>query len=135
MPSSRGSSLHRVGAAAGGGAVYSAMVALGLMATPPAAAGPLQLPATLGRGMAGLVCAYELEREGWAAAALEAQRRLGGRYWTLRVGSKINTVGGADQTVRFSDGFYVNAGPREFPAAMKACSAIAAGSERRSRSR
>ena len=57
MGVSRRSFLHRVGAAGGVGAAYSAMVALGLMATPVAAAGPPQLTPTLGRGKSVLISA------------------------------------------------------------------------------
>jgi monoamine oxidase len=121
---SRRSFLHRVGAAGGYGAAYSAMVAMGLMATPASAGGPPRLSPTLGRGksvvvlgggIAGLVSAYELERAGFAVTVLEARERVGGRNWTLRGGSKIEMDGEADQTVRFSDGIYMNAGPARIP--------------------
>ncbi len=124
MPISRRLFLHQVGAAGGYGAAYSAMVAMGLMATPAAAARPPQLPATLGQGrsvlilgggVAGLVSAYELERAGFKVTLLEARDRLGGRNWTLRGGSKIEMEGEADQTVQFSDGVYMNAGPARIP--------------------
>src|SRR4051794_5373510 len=124
MPVSRRSFLHQVGAAGGYGAAYSAMVALGLMATPAAAGVPPQLPADLGRGksvvilgggISGLVSAYELERAGFTVTLLEARERLGGRNWTLRGGSKVEMNGEPDQTVRFSDGVYMNAGPARIP--------------------
>jgi monoamine oxidase len=123
MGVSRRSFLHRLGAAGGAAAAYSAMVSLGLMAV-PARAGPLSLPATLGRGkrvvvlgggIAGLVATYELERAGFAVTLLEARDRLGGRNWTLRNGSKIEMAGEATQTVGFSDGLYMNAGPARIP--------------------
>jgi len=124
MPISRRSFLHRVGATGGYGAAYSAMVAMGLMATPAGATAAPQLPATfgkgrrvviLGAGIAGLVSAYELERAGFSVTVLEARERLGGRNWTLRGGSKIEMNGEADQTVQFSDGVYMNAGPARIP--------------------
>jgi monoamine oxidase len=124
MPVSRRSFLHRVAAAGGYGAAYSAMVVMGLMATPAVAAGPPQLSAGLGRGkrvvilgggIAGLVSAYELERAGFKVTLLEARSRLGGRNWTLRGGTKIEMEGEADQTVQFSDGLYMNAGPARIP--------------------
>ncbi|MGZ6039762.1 MAG: flavin monoamine oxidase family protein [Phenylobacterium sp.] len=124
MPVSRRSFLHRVAAVGGYGAAYSAMVTLGLMATPAAATSAPQLPATLGRGkrvvilgggVAGLVSAYELERAGFTVTVLEARDRLGGRNWTLRGGSKIEMEGEADQTVQFADGIYMNAGPARIP--------------------
>src|SRR5690349_7279312 len=101
MGLSRRSFLHRIGAVGGYAAAYSAMVSLGLMAT-PAKAGPLQLPSSLGAGksvivlgggIAGLTAAYELERAGFAVTPLEARDRLGGRNWTLRNGSKVEMVG------------------------------------------
>ena len=36
------------------------------------------------RGMAGLVAAYELKRQGHDPVVLEAQHRVGGRIYTLR---------------------------------------------------
>ncbi|WP_372785150.1 flavin monoamine oxidase family protein [Phenylobacterium sp.] len=124
MPISRRSFLHRVGATGGYGAAYSTMVALGLMATPAVATAAPRLPSGFGRGksviilgggIAGLVSAYELERAGFTVTVLEARDRLGGRNWTLRGGSKIEMVGEADQTVQFSDGIYMNAGPARIP--------------------
>ncbi|MBL8771360.1 MAG: FAD-dependent oxidoreductase [Phenylobacterium sp.] len=99
------------------------MVSLGLMAV-PARAGPMSLPAGLGRGrsvvilgggIAGLVAAYEMERAGFTVTLLEARDRLGGRNWTLRNGSRIEMVGETTQTVAFSDGLYMNAGPARIP--------------------
>jgi monoamine oxidase len=124
MPVSRRRFLHRVGATGGYGAAYAAMVSLGLLATPTGASAAPQLPPGLGRGkrvvvlgggVAGLVSAYELERAGFSVVLLEARERLGGRNWTLRNGSKIEMIGEADQTVRFSDGLYMNAGPARLP--------------------
>lgn len=123
MGLSRRNFLHRIGAAGGYAAAYSAMTALGLMAT-PARAAPLQLPANLGAGkrvvilgggIAGLVMAYEMERAGFSVTVLEARERLGGRNWTLRNGSRIEMVGESDQTVAFSEGLYMNAGPARIP--------------------
>jgi monoamine oxidase len=124
MGVSRRGFLHRIGAVGGYAAAYSAMVSLGLMATPAKAAGPLALPANLGAGkrvavlgagIAGLTAAYELERAGFDVTVLEARTRVGGRNWTLRSGDKIEMVGEATQTIAFSDGLYMNAGPARIP--------------------
>ncbi len=115
--------LHRLGATGGYGATYSAMRTLGLMgavataATPAMAAdaGRGKRVVILGGGVAGLVAAYELERAGYTVTLLEARDRLGGRNWTLRNGSKVEMAGEETQTVRFSDGLYMNAGPARIP--------------------
>jgi monoamine oxidase len=123
MGISRRKFLHRVGAMGGYGAAYSAMMTLGLLPAPAKAAAPA-IPAdlgagksvlVLGAGIAGLVSAYELERAGFRVTVLEARDRVGGRNWTLRSGSKVEMVGEADQTVSFSDGLYMNAGPARIP--------------------
>lgn len=123
MGISRRSFLHRVGAAGGYGAAFSAMKVLGLAGAAAAVAGPAlgaeagrgNRVAILGGGIAGLVCAYELERAGFAVTLLEARDRLGGRNWTLRNGSKVEMAGEETQTVSFSDGVYMNAGPARIP--------------------
>lgn len=122
MGLSRRSFLHRLGAAGGYGAAYSAMTALGLMATTataapvlPAQAGRGKSVVILGGGICGLASAYELERAGFKVTLLEARDRLGGRNWTLRGGSKVQMNGEADQTVGFSEGIYMNAGPARIP--------------------
>lgn len=123
MGISRRSFLHRVGAAGGYGAAFSAMQALGLAGAAAAVAGPAlgaeagrgKTVAILGGGVAGLVCAYELERAGFGVTLLEARDRLGGRNWTLRNGSKVEMEGEETQTVRFSEGLYMNAGPARIP--------------------
>ncbi|PZQ60614.1 MAG: hypothetical protein DI570_13955 [Phenylobacterium zucineum] len=123
MGVSRRNFLRRLGAVGGYGAAYSAMVSLGLMAVPGRAAA-FALPADLGGGkrlvilgggIAGLTAAYEAERAGFQVTLLEARGRLGGRNWTLRGGDKIEMVGEATQTVGFSDGLYMNAGPARIP--------------------
>jgi len=38
----------------------------------------------VGAGLAGLACAYELKKAGYAAQVFEASDRMGGRCWTIR---------------------------------------------------
>lgn len=123
MGVSRRRFLHRLGAVGGYGAAYSAMVSLGLFSASSARAAP-QLPAdlgggqrvlVLGAGIAGMTAAYELERAGFRVTVLEARARVGGRVWTLRGGDKVEMVGEETQTVSFSDGLYMNAGPARIP--------------------
>jgi monoamine oxidase len=124
MAVSRRFLLQRIGAAGGYGAAYAAMQALGLTPAIAAAAEPVALPVTLGSGrhvivlgagIAGLVTAYELERAGFKVTVLEARDRVGGRNWTLRGGDKVEMVGEETQTVGFSKGIYMNAGPARIP--------------------
>ncbi len=117
--------LGRIGMAGGAAAVTTAMQTLGLFGTPAAAAStPTGLPAGFGRGrhvvvlgagIAGLVSAYELEQAGFRVTLLEARPRVGGRAWTVRNGDRIEMIGEATQTARFSDGIYFNAGPARLP--------------------
>ena len=115
--------LGRIGVAGGAGAVASAMQTLGMFGVAQAAALP-ELPGSfgkgrhvivLGAGIAGLVSAYELEQAGFKVTLLEARPRVGGRAWTVRNGDKIEMIGEATQTAKFSDGVYFNAGPARLP--------------------
>lgn len=122
MGISRRSFLYRLGAAGGGGVAYAAMTTLGLSATAATAAPALSAQTGAGRsvvilgaGVAGLVSAYELERAGFKVTVLESRDRLGGRNWTLRSGDKVEMVGEETQTVGFSEGVYMNAGPARIP--------------------
>jgi monoamine oxidase len=56
----------------------------------------------IGAGLAGLVAAYELKRQGHRVIVLEAQNRVGGRIYTLR---------------RFAPGLYAEAGRMRIPRA------------------
>ena len=93
--------LRGVGYAGGGAAAYEAMVAMGLLAVPPAYAGPPALGprsgkgtrvVVLGGGIAGLVSAYELGKAGYEVTVLEARPRPGGRVFTVRAGSVIDEL-------------------------------------------
>ena len=55
----------------------------------------------LGGGLAGLVTAFELDRQGHEPLVLEAQNRVGGRIYTLRY---------------FAPGLYAEAGGMRIPA-------------------
>src|SRR5205823_4988810 len=54
----------------------------------------------MGAGLAGLVAAYELKRQGHDVIVLEAQNRVGGRVYTLRT---------------FAPGLYAEAGAMRIP--------------------
>jgi monoamine oxidase len=63
--------------------------------------GPRQKILIIGAGLSGLVAAYELRKLGHEVTLLEAQRRPGGRVWSLRE--------------PFSDGLYVEVGAARIP--------------------
>jgi monoamine oxidase len=116
--------LGRVATAGGYRAMYTAMQALGLLAT-TAEASPLpELPANfgagkkiviLGGGIAGLVSAYELRKAGFACTVLEARERPGGRNWSVRNSSKVEFTDGTVQTCDWEEGHYLNVGPARLP--------------------
>ncbi|MFT3997402.1 MAG: FAD-dependent oxidoreductase [Asticcacaulis sp.] len=116
--------LMRFGAVAGFAGGYAALHALGLTGD-EAWAGMPDLPpgsgkgvkvAIIGAGPAGLAAAYELRKAGYDCTILEARDRAGGRNWTVRKGTKIETLSGVSQTCAFDDGHYFNAGPARIPA-------------------
>ena len=65
-------------------------------------AGDRKRVVVVGAGMAGLVSAYELKRQGHDVVVLEAQHRVGGRIYTLR---------------SFAPGLYAEAGGMRIPRA------------------
>lgn len=121
--------LERIGAVGGLGATYMAMEALGLTAPTPLHAENFALPTgsgkgrsvvILGAGIAGLVCAYELQRAGYRVSVLEARDRIGGRVWTIRGGDRIVQTGRPDQRAEFDKSLYFNAGAARIPASHRA---------------
>ncbi|HIG39502.1 MAG TPA: FAD-dependent oxidoreductase, partial [Gammaproteobacteria bacterium] len=70
----------------------------------------------LGAGLAGLSCAYELERAGYECTVLEASHRIGGRILTLRGGDTVDEMG-YSQRCEFDthEDLYFNAGPSRVP--------------------
>jgi monoamine oxidase len=122
---SRRDFLLKLGEAAGSGAVYRAMGAMGLLAIPTAWAGAPQLPAESGRGkriviigagIGGLTAAYELGKAGYECILLEASARVGGRNFTVRRGDRIVETD-SEQVCDFDDEphLYFNAGPARLP--------------------
>lgn len=69
----------------------------------------------LGGGIAGLTCAYHLNRAGYRCLVLEARSRVGGRIWTIRGGDRIELTDGTEQLCRFADGLYFDAGAAHIP--------------------
>ena len=65
----------------------------------------------LGAGVAGLACAYELEKAGYAVTLLEARGRTGGRNVTVRPGTELTDTRGTTQRADFADGRWFNGGP------------------------
>jgi monoamine oxidase len=124
MALTRRALLEQIGRSGGVGAAYVAMEALGLALPTPVGAENFELPAKSGRGrsvvilgagIAGLVCAYELQRAGYRVTVLEARDRIGGRSWTIREGERIVQTGRPDQRATFEPGLYFNAGPARIP--------------------
>lgn len=103
------------------GGAYPAMLALGLLKTAPAYAFNLPGKGTgkniviLGGGLAGMTCAYELNKLGYTCTILEARERAGGRCWSIRNGSVNQETGLPSAAAKFDEGLYFNAGPSRIP--------------------
>ncbi|MGN5537145.1 flavin monoamine oxidase family protein [Alcaligenes sp. Lyrl_28] len=115
--------LTMVGYAAGGAAMYQAMMRLG-HAAEGSYDGPIRLegkprPGTsvviLGAGLAGMVAALELRNAGYQVKILEYRHKVGGRNWTLHGGDSYTELGGARQDVKFDKDQYINPGPWRIP--------------------
>ncbi|WP_458094365.1 flavin monoamine oxidase family protein [Roseomonas sp. WA12] len=119
---SRRALLARIGAAAGGAAMYQMMGALGVAAE-SAYSGPIRLEGDprgasvliLGAGLAGMVAAMELRKAGYRVQVLEYSDRAGGRCWSLRGGDRYTELGGTTQAVNFDRDLYFNPGPWRIP--------------------
>ncbi len=73
--------------------------AVSLRAAPARAASPPRgSVVVVGAGLAGLTCAYELQRAGWKVTVLEARNRPGGRVYTVRkpFGAHQHAEGGGE---------------------------------------
>ena len=121
-PMRRRDLLRLIGVAAGSGAMYQAMSAMGLAAESPykspvdlSGAPPGASVLILGAGMAGMSAAYELRNAGYKVQVLEYNGRAGGRNWTLRGGDTYTELGGAVQRCEFDPGLYINPGPWRIP--------------------
>ena len=103
------------------GGAYPAMLALGMLKAAPAHAfnltgsGNGKKIIILGGGLAGMTCAYELNKLGYTCTILEARNRAGGRCWSVRNGSTNTETGKPTLTARFDEGQYFNAGPSRIP--------------------
>jgi len=104
-----------------GGSTYAAMRALGLLAGSTsrrfelAGGGAGKRIIILGAGLAGMTCAYELEKLGYECVLLEARARSGGRCWSVRGGDAHQEIEGETQVARFDEGLYLNPGPARIP--------------------
>lgn len=120
--------LQRIGEIGGVGAVYQAMVTMGLLIPGDANAlvsrerwqqGVTRLASTakptvavIGGGIAGLIAAYELKKAGFPFFLIEARDRPGGRSHTVRRGSRvIETDSIQDCNFDIGEELYFNAGP------------------------
>ena len=117
--------LQSIGAAAGAGAVYRTMKALGMSGGDMARAASPDLPSgsgkgrsvvILGAGVSGMTAAYELSKAGYRCIILEATGRAGGRSLTARAGDVLEEDG-SRQRVAFDAGdhLYANLGPARIP--------------------
>lgn len=115
--------LSMVGYAAGGAAMYQAMMRLG-HAAEGSYDGPIKLEGKpkegtsvviLGAGLAGMVAALELRNAGYKVKILEYREKVGGRNWSLHGGDSFTELGGAKQEVKFDKDQYINPGPWRIP--------------------
>jgi monoamine oxidase len=117
--------LAGIGSAGGAAAVYGAMTALGMLASPGCTNPPKLTPGSgrgirvtiLGAGIAGLVAAYELRKGGYTVRVLEARARPGGRVFTVRRGTSIEEIDSRQKVAWDADpDLYLDAGAARLPA-------------------
>ena len=115
--------LMKVGQAGDNNAAFTMMQSLGLLPVMASAAPPVKHPegsgkgtsvVILGGGIAGLASAYELGKFGYTCTLLEARERVGGRNWTVRNGTRVDSPMVSLRTAPFP-GLYQNVGPARLP--------------------
>ncbi len=124
ISSTRRDLLIRAAAVGGVASAHKIAVAMGWLGGDEALAGPPALQpgsgqgarvVILGAGLAGLTAAYELGRAGYECTVLEARDRAGGRNWTIRRDTVVETIDGLRQRCSFDEGYYLNAGAGRIP--------------------
>jgi len=107
--------LLRAMAVGGSGLLMASMKAWGLqtdsiLTAPPKLSGNGRgkRVVILGAGLAGMVAAYELGKQGYTCEILEARSFAGGRCQTARRGFELTELGGERQVCNFDEGQYIN---------------------------
>src|SRR3569833_3872660 len=99
------------------GGTYPAMLALGMLKAAPAHAfnltgsGNGKKIIILGGGLAGMTCAYELNKLGYNCTILETRNRAEKRCWSVRNGSTNTETGKPTLIAWYDEVQYFNTGP------------------------
>lgn len=114
--------LQALGAVGGAGMMMSGLSAFGIsiasaQETPPTLSGNGngKRVVILGAGLAGMVSAYELSKQGYECEILEARSFAGGRCQTARRGFILPQLGQDDEICQFDEGQYYNHGAWRIP--------------------